>query len=244
MSEVEGFAPTHRVPDGGMPSWSTPDPAQAADGSLEGTLPVQVLEETTGWAHVRCSNGWECWVDAGRLVATDAASSTAPVPGPPPVPAPAQAAAPAAAGAAGPNVRSVPSVWLSIMGAALAIVGGFLPWYSAGGIDVNAWDIRILTLFTREESDLAVLTGVLLLIAALSVLPLLTGRLLPGWASMALAGVPTIIGVAGLTFYYDLPDPRPDLGIGLFMTLVGAVVMAGGAAVSPRLLPRPLIRLS
>lgn len=62
------WAPTHAVPPGGMPAWAAPDGTQAIAATLDAGLPVQVVEETTGWAHVVCSNGWEAWVDASLLV--------------------------------------------------------------------------------------------------------------------------------------------------------------------------------
>jgi hypothetical protein len=55
------FQPTHEVPDGGTDTWTTPDPNAGPDGRLDAGLPVEVLEETTGWARVRCSNAWETW---------------------------------------------------------------------------------------------------------------------------------------------------------------------------------------
>lgn len=97
MTDDAAFEPTHSVPPDGISTWSTPDPSAAPDNRINPGLPVQVLEETTGWAHVRCSNGWECWVDARLLIATAtpppaAAPTAAPVavpePAPPPAPQP------------------------------------------------------------------------------------------------------------------------------------------------------------
>jgi SH3-like domain-containing protein len=62
------FQPTHEVPPGGMDTWTNPDPQARPDGRLDPGLPVAVVEETTGWARVRCSNAWETWVDAALLV--------------------------------------------------------------------------------------------------------------------------------------------------------------------------------
>ncbi|MGQ0803186.1 MAG: SH3 domain-containing protein [Actinomycetota bacterium] len=63
------FTATHTAPAEGMDAWRAPDPSQAPDNRLDPELPVSVVEETTGWARVRCSNGWETWVDASKLVA-------------------------------------------------------------------------------------------------------------------------------------------------------------------------------
>jgi hypothetical protein len=135
-------------------------------------------------------------------------------------------------------------VLLSLVGAALAVVGSFLPWYSAGPVDVTAWDLRVVSLVTHEASDTSIDAGPILLIVILAALPLLTKRLLPGWASLGLAAVPLVLGVLGILLYLDLPEPRPDLGVGLILTVIGGAVMGFGVLVSPRLLPRPLIRLA
>ena len=90
----DAFTATHAAPPGGMQTWSTPDPAAAPDNQLGGGLPVQLLEETVGWGHVRCSNGWECWVDARLLVALGAARTRPRYPHPHPHPSPAPAPAP------------------------------------------------------------------------------------------------------------------------------------------------------
>jgi hypothetical protein len=74
------WRPTHLVPDGGLGGWTTPS-ADLPPTPLQAGLPVQVLQSQGAFANVRCSNGWETWVEAGRLV---------PIAGPPPPPADAQ----------------------------------------------------------------------------------------------------------------------------------------------------------
>jgi hypothetical protein len=215
------------VPAGGIDWWSEPDPEREPDGTLDAFLAVEVPEETTGWAHVRASNGWEGWVDANLLVAGEATEAV-------------RAASPGPRMGKGARI----SIGLSIAGAALAIVGGFLPWYSAGGADVTAWDIRLIALLTKEPTDVSLEVGPVLLLAALSVIALVLRRPLPAWAAIALAGVPLVLGAAGLFFYLDLPGSSADLGIGVLATLAGALVMLAGVALSPRMVPRPLIRLA
>jgi hypothetical protein len=62
------FAPTHRVPAGGLPAWHDPDPAQTAVDTLDPGLVVQRLEQRNdGWARVLCSNDWSAWVDGRQL---------------------------------------------------------------------------------------------------------------------------------------------------------------------------------
>jgi hypothetical protein len=259
------FTPSRRVPDAGLSWWSEPDPERDADGTLDARLPVQVLEETTGWAHVRCENEFECWVDAALLVETAPAEAPTEVEEAPTAvdeaptdvdeatevqdaptevqeaPVEAEVRAAPLATPMGKDARI--SIGLSIAGAVIAMVGGFLPWYSTGGADVTAWDIRLVALFTKEPTDLSLEVGPVLLITALSALALLLRRPLPAWAALALAGVPLVLGIAGFAFYSDLPGSAADLGLGVIVTIVGGVVMLAGLLVSPRMLPRPLIRL-
>jgi hypothetical protein len=208
----------HHVPRRGMDWWSEPDPQRAPDGRLDGSVTLDVVEQTTGWAHVRAANGWDGWVDASQLKAGPAPDVT-------------QRAARV-------------SIALSIAGAAIAIIGSFLPWFTGGGSDVSAWDIRVVALFTKKPTDIAIDAGPIILLTALVLLALVLRRPLPGWCALALGGIPLVIGIAGLAFYGDLPGGSTDLGIGIIVTLVGSVVMLAGAAVSPRLAPRPLIRLA
>ena len=63
-----GFAPTHKVPDGGLDAWAAPDGSVAAVARLESGLEVQVLQRSGDWAQIRCSNDWEAWTDGSRLV--------------------------------------------------------------------------------------------------------------------------------------------------------------------------------
>jgi len=271
------FSPTHTAPATGLDTWAEPDPNRAPDNRIDAELAVQVLEETTGWARVRCSNGWETWVDATKLVVIDtnafAPTHTAPAGGletreKPEVdvsPGPridaglpvavvktwgdwakvrcengwetwvdARALSPVARSAttAGAGQVSPLAIWLPIAGAAVAILGGFLPWYSAGGFSTDAWDIPIVTLFTHNDSEFDLKTGLVLLLVALALIPLLTQRPLPFLAAGALAGVATTIGILGFVLYFDLPEPRPDIGIGLVLVLVGGIAMAAGPLLS------------
>jgi RsiW-degrading membrane proteinase PrsW (M82 family) len=62
------WAPTHRVPDGGMMAWSAPDPRLPAVVTLGGRLDLVLAEQAGDWARVVASNGWTGWVDARLLV--------------------------------------------------------------------------------------------------------------------------------------------------------------------------------
>jgi hypothetical protein len=289
----DGFAPTHEVPAGGLPTWAQPDPTRPADHRVDGGIPVQVLEENLGWAHIRCSNTWEAWVD-GRLLVPLATAGFVPTHRVPatgldarprpdvnlaptarldagipvavedswgewvkvrcsngwtawvdgrnlPTATAADAVAPgavapatAAASAGAPSATSSPlALWLPIAGAALAILGGVLPWYSVGGESISAWDIPVDTLVTHDASDFFLDTGPVLLVLALAALPLLTRRLLPPWAYLALAAVAIVLAVLGFVLYLDFDEPRPDLGIGLILTMIGGLVIGGGALAGP-----------
>ena len=60
---------TRVIPSGGLPTWPEPDPVAAPGPSIDAGNAVEVLEEREhGWARVRCSNGWEAWVDGAKLL--------------------------------------------------------------------------------------------------------------------------------------------------------------------------------
>lgn len=290
--ERDGFTPTHEVPEGGIVTWAVPDPAAPPDGRVDAGLPLEVLEETTGWARVRCSNGWETWVAAALLVPLPAPGDFRPThrvgalpldardrpdlghevaaqlePGLPvvevacwgewvhircsndweawvdgrqlvPYDAPdvsggTSAGTSAGVPAPGPTVAAgapaVPSasqaepleLYLPIAGAALVVLGSFLPWFSAGGFSASAWDLRFVSLFTHEASDLELDTGPVLMLVVLAALPLLTRRPLPRWCVAVLGGLAILCAALALA----LPDPKPDPAVGLFLTLLGGVVM-------------------
>ncbi|HEY8059689.1 MAG TPA: protein kinase [Acidimicrobiales bacterium] len=61
------FVVTHVVPRKGLPAWTTPDPTYPAVASLDPGLGVQLVAWWGEWAHIRCHNGWEAWVN-GRLL--------------------------------------------------------------------------------------------------------------------------------------------------------------------------------
>ena len=62
------WAPTHAVPDGGLPAWAAPNPAVPPVVTLSAGLDVTVAERAGDWARVVAVNGWTGWVDARRLV--------------------------------------------------------------------------------------------------------------------------------------------------------------------------------
>lgn len=77
------YTQTHVVPTEGLPAWAGPDGSVAPAANLDAGLDVMVIDVHADWAHIRCSNGWEAWVDHRRLIV---APPTAAAP-PPPTPA-------------------------------------------------------------------------------------------------------------------------------------------------------------
>jgi hypothetical protein len=69
-TETGPFATSHVVPGHGLPAWARPDPTGLAVATLDPWLPVQVLRWWGEWAHIRCANGWEAWVNGSLLVPT------------------------------------------------------------------------------------------------------------------------------------------------------------------------------
>lgn len=142
------YRQTHVVPNEGLPAWAGPDGSSAPAANLDRGLDVMVLAERGAWAHIRCSNGWEAWVDARRLVVSAPGPATAPTPAPPPPaatppppsqtaptpppPTPTQTGPPSAAWgtpgvAAAPAGVSRPSPGFQIgAGPIVALVGGLL----------------------------------------------------------------------------------------------------------------------
>jgi hypothetical protein len=60
---------TRLTPPEGLPTWGAADPTLPSGPEIPGGLEVEVVEALdTGWTRVRCSNGWEAWVDGRRLV--------------------------------------------------------------------------------------------------------------------------------------------------------------------------------
>jgi hypothetical protein len=142
---------THRVPDGGLPSFVNNQPSTPLDAGLE----VEVAERSGDWARVVASNGWECWVAGGTLVPLAAAAAPVaavaaagpPSAGPPPTPAaagtpPPAYVPPAQAAEQDPRRRSGPP-WIPILiGVIILLVVG-----AAGGgylfLNAQASDVTL-----------------------------------------------------------------------------------------------------
>jgi len=76
------WSPTHHSPPNGTSAYLHPGGKEPPVADLQPGLAVEVLEQSTKWAHVRCENGWECWADLTLLVpVTDSWTPTHTIPG-------------------------------------------------------------------------------------------------------------------------------------------------------------------
>jgi hypothetical protein len=74
------WAPTHRVPAGGLPARAAPDANLQPSAQLAAGVLLRVGRRAGDWAEVEGENGWRGWVDGRRLEA--GAESPAPAPAP------------------------------------------------------------------------------------------------------------------------------------------------------------------
>ncbi|HMF03850.1 MAG TPA: hypothetical protein VKH17_03475 [Acidimicrobiia bacterium] len=145
------YTQTHVVPTEGLPAWAGPDGSVAPAANLDPGLDVMLLDRRGEWAYIRCSNGWEAWVDGRRLMMSASAPSTAweqaPAPAPPPsanappTPAPTDTVAtappaqpgppPAARGASAAGARPGAGGFRIGPGQIVALVGGFVFFVSS-----------------------------------------------------------------------------------------------------------------
>jgi SH3-like domain-containing protein len=227
-SPVRATAPsawtaTHAVPAGGLDAWESPDGAVAPLTHLAPGVQLSVLEtQPNGWTHVVGANGWRGWVDGRRLVGAASGRSGALSP---------------SRRADAPFGMSMPSWWppevavLSAAGAALVLLGSFLPWLTVGPASASAWDISIGFLITGGSVAGGLKVGFILLAVLAVLLPAVTKRALPdavlptvGLIAIGAAVLTLIRGLAGITVagFHVTYDP----GFGLFLTLAGGGILA------------------
>jgi hypothetical protein len=128
------YRQTHVVPTEGLPAWPGPDGSAAPAANLDPGLDVMLIESRGDWAYVRCSNGWEAWVDGRRLVVSAPSPSTVPTPqAAPPTWAPPTQPGPPSAAWGGPGAATPPpgvprpTAGFEIgAGPIVALVGGLL----------------------------------------------------------------------------------------------------------------------
>lgn len=207
------FAPTHQIPAGGLDVWDRPDPAlPARTTSSEGQAVQVVGGGGGGWTQVRFDNGWEGWVDGSRLVPWGASP------------------------AARPDSANPVAVWLPIGGAALVVLGALLPWFSVIE-SANAFDIPLAILFDKTSTSTGPDVGWLLLPVVVVVIAPVLGSALPRPLLGVLGALPIVLVLLFVRLYASFPSPRPDLGAGLFLTLVGGGCIAIAAALPGRTPP-------
>ncbi len=116
------------------------------------------------------------------------------------------------------------------LGAAMVILGSFLPWLSSGGKSVSAWGIPLITLIPGGSGRGGGLTiGPLLLATVLVLLPYAIRRALPLALRLVLAALAT--NFAGLVMMLGLhANPLLFPGVGLLLVLAGGVLLLVGEA--------------
>lgn len=209
------YVATHRVPPTGLQAWATPDASQPAAADLAPNLDVQLVRWWGEWAEIRCSNGWTAWVGGRQLVPTAAAG-----------PGLAQVQA---------RLRNLPAGVTPLIagGAALVVLGTFLPWLSASafGVSVNAssWDVPFLYLVTGENTLSGLDIGLVLVLVGIAVVavPLVTKRPLDAGLVVGAAGL--VIATAVMFFLrVSVIDDTAGAGVGFgpFVSAGGGVLLA------------------
>ncbi len=204
------WAPTHRVPEGGMRAWPKPDPAVDPIATLQARVELSIAESRGDWARVIGSNGWTGWVDARRLL---------------PMTAPSGVAAAASTGGGFP---------LGALGAIALAVAAFLPWFDSGGFTADSFDVALPFLWDLEASGDPALGFAIAGLGALGLLALFVKGVPDG--VRRLAGMAGLAATALFAFQVHrgvdttVSDTIDVLGIGVWVALAGAVVLL----ISPR----------
>ena len=231
------FAPTHRVADAGMPTWPAPDADSPPGPRLDPALPVQLLEEYGNWARIACSNGWEAWVDARRLLPT-----------PPEMQGQGNGErgsgfqgtsiiAPIGQGAESTSTMGGDRLLVTASAVALAVCS-FLPWIKTGRVSESSFKVQVAFLFDyKSSSPGGVKVGHLLLLLAVA---LFAASFVPALAtpSRAIGGIAAVVATVFATqvqrLYSQIPGGPSlfsSLGIGVYLTVVVGIAAA--------LVPRP-----
>lgn len=199
------WAPSHRVPGGGMRAWDDPDPSAQPSSRLEARVELEVAERRGEWARVVGVNGWTGWVDSRKLEAI----------GP--------------AGSGGIELGNLTIRPLAAVGAGILVLAAFLPWVSGQGANLSAFDLALSSLW----SDVAVGTPYLgWLVVGLAVLAAFLAVTPPRPAFSSLLGTLTV--ATGAVFAMQLYRGASDSGatLGQVFDLLGfavfAMIAAGG----------------
>lgn len=125
----------------------------------------------------------------------------------------------------GTHVRVMPAP-LAVVGAALAVAGGFLPWLDSLGGSLNAWHLPVQRLVSSTIGGVTV--GPFLLVTVIVLLPLLTRRPVPPVLCVLAGAVAT--NAAGMALVLALRSgPGVSPGIGTVVTIVGGFLIIFGS---------------
>jgi hypothetical protein len=213
-----------------------------------------LLERRGEWAHVRCSNGWEAWVDGRRLVES-APTQTAPTvttpPPPPAQPGPPSAAwgTPAAAPAAAPRATGGFSIGprqiVALIGGLLFLIASWLPWirfeFSGGGSSASesfsAYRIPAHFLLDSQSELGGLSLGIVIAFFGVACIAaaLLSGLRSVRFLSLVAGGAAFLVVVLFLVQTKYLSDQLPGVvESGYFSVLrLGAYIALLGAIASP-----------
>lgn len=115
---------------------------------------------------------------------------------------------------------------LAVVGVALAIGGGFLPWFDSLGGTVSAWQLPAQRLVSGTSSGVTV--GPFLLVTAIALLPILVRRPLPMVLTVLAGAVAVNAGVMAIVLALR-SGPGVTPGIGTVLTVVGGFLVIFGA---------------
>lgn len=127
--------------------------------------------------------------------------------------------------------RAVPlAAWLMIAGAALLIVGSFLPWFTIADESFSG-----MNEIGGEARDGPVFVGLGVIIGIFGIITLVWKRILGVViAALVVAAFALIAGIIDFADVQDLKDffgDQVDAGIGLPMIIAGAALAAAGSIV-------------
>jgi hypothetical protein len=221
------WQPTNVIPMQGLNCRAKADPTAPVIARMDPLLQVRVVERAGDWARVVCSNTWEAWIDARRLLSLEDGAAQL-----------LQALATMGqAGQAGSVSAGRPKkLWLgpvALLGGALAIAGTFLSWLTLGDFSVKAWDVSAKALYFGSDSTDGIKAGVPVLIAALVAWPLLLRRSMPTVIQLGVAAV--VLAAAGAAILQGhRTDPSLSPGIGLYAALIGGLLIAVDQVIAQR----------
>jgi hypothetical protein len=253
------YTQTHVAPTEGLPAWSEPVGSTAPAANLDPGLDVMLLERRGEWAHIRCSNGWEAWVDGRRLVDSAPAPVTSPTPAPPPPPQaaptpppPAQTATTATATPPPPSAQPGPpsAAWgapatapraaggyaiglgqiLALVGSVVIIASTWFLWLGRGNFNVSAYKTPAYFLLdSNPGSDAGLNLGIIVFVVGLAGIVF---ALVPGSRALRI-GDGAVGGVAlliALLFIWQAYNLADNAGLGLFDVLdAGPLIAIFGA---------------